>query len=366
MSGLAQRSDDPWLAALPAAVLYGAWAAYANQDGGLAGMGVAALLQGAASLLATRFGLYLLQCLGRRHGLAQRQAPLLVVLLLTAPMAALHWLSGTPHPLASVAPSFVIGWLYFALWAHRHRVAGKPAAPSRRPRSSRSPSAGSARILGAFLSAQGRAIAMLEILGKASSINVRKVLWTCAELDLPYRREDWGSGFRDTHAAEFLALNPNAMVPVLRDGELVLWESNSIIRYLANRYAGERLYPQQAAPRARVDQWLDWQASDLNRSWSYAFMSLVRQSPAHRDAAQVEASLRGWTGFMEILEGQLLRTGAYVAGETFSLADIAIGLSVNRWYETPFEHPSLPAVRAYYERLGARPGFLAHGRNGVP
>ncbi|HBN8236389.1 TPA: glutathione S-transferase [Pseudomonas aeruginosa] len=207
---------------------------------------------------------------------------------------------------------------------------------------------------------------MLEILGKASSINVRKVLWTCAELDLPYRREDWGSGFRDTHAAEFLALNPNAMVPVLRDGELVLWESNSIIRYLANRYAGERLYPQQAAPRARVDQWLDWQASDLNRSWSYAFMSLVRQSPAHRDAAQVEASLRGWTGFMEILEGQLLRTDAYVAGETFSLADIAIGLSVNRWYETPFEHPSLPAVHAYYERLGARPGFLAHGRNGVP
>nr|WP_230963844.1 hypothetical protein [Pseudomonas aeruginosa] len=107
------------MAALPAAVLYGAWAAYANQDGGLAGMGVAALLQGAASLLATRFGLYLLQCLGRRHGLAQRQAPLLVVLLLTAPMAALHWLSGTPHPLTSVAPSFVIGWLYFTLWARR-------------------------------------------------------------------------------------------------------------------------------------------------------------------------------------------------------------------------------------------------------
>ncbi|MBG7024110.1 glutathione S-transferase [Pseudomonas aeruginosa] len=207
---------------------------------------------------------------------------------------------------------------------------------------------------------------MLEILGKASSINVRKVLWTCAELDLPYRREDWGSGFRDTREAEFLALNPNAMVPVLRDGELVLWESNSIIRYLANRYADERLYPRRAAARARVDQWLDWQASDLNRSWSYAFMSLVRQSPAHRDAAQVEASLRDWTGFMEILEGQLLRTDAYVAGETFSLADIAIGLSVNRWYETPFEHPSLPAVHAYYERLGARPGFLAHGRNGVP
>ncbi|MCR3763827.1 hypothetical protein K3Z80_09895 [Pseudomonas aeruginosa] len=127
MSGLAQRSDDPWLAALPAAVLYGAWAAYANQDGGLARMGVAALLQGGASLLATRLGLRLLGRFGGRGGLTQRHAPLLVVLLLTTPMAALHGLAGAPHPLASVAPSFVIGWLYFGFWARRnpgHRQAG--------------------------------------------------------------------------------------------------------------------------------------------------------------------------------------------------------------------------------------------------
>ena len=163
---------------------------------------------------------------------------------------------------------------------------------------------------------------MLNILGKASSINVRKVLWTCVELDLPFTREDWGSGFRPTTDAAFLALNPNAMVPVLRDGDFVLWESNSIIRYLANQYGGDAanpLYPANARLRARVDQWMDWQATDLNRSWSYAFMALARQSPAHRVAAAIEASSRDWAHFMGILERRLRDTGAYVAGEAFTL-----------------------------------------------
>ncbi len=206
---------------------------------------------------------------------------------------------------------------------------------------------------------------MLTILGKRASINVRKVMWTCDELGLDWRQEDWGAGFRDTHVDEFRALNPNAMVPVLLDGDFVLWESNSIIRYLANRQGDEALYPREARARARVDQWLDWQASDLNRSWSYAFMALVRRSPEHADAAQIQASLQAWNGFMKILDGRLAETGAFVAGTDFSLADIAIGLSVNRWFETPFDHPSLPAVEAYYRRLGERPGFREHGGNGV-
>ncbi|WNW10210.1 glutathione S-transferase [Pseudomonas sp. DTU_2021_1001937_2_SI_NGA_ILE_001] len=207
---------------------------------------------------------------------------------------------------------------------------------------------------------------MLRILGKASSINVRKVLWTCAEIGLPFEREDWGSGFQSTHNAAFTALNPNAMVPVIQDGDFTLWESNSIIRYLANRYAGPGLYPVEACARARVDQWIDWQASDLNRSWSYAFMALVRQSPAHQDSAAIEAGCAEWSRHMQILEQQLAATGAYVAGQDFTLADIPIGLSVNRYFETPLAHPPLPAVRAYYERLSARAGYRAHGRNGTP
>lgn len=206
---------------------------------------------------------------------------------------------------------------------------------------------------------------MLRILGRASSINVRKVLWACAEFDIPFEREDWGTGFQPTDAPEFLALNPNAMVPVIQDGDFTLWESNTIIRYLASQYGGDALYPAAPKLRARVDQWMDWQATDLNRSWSYAFMALARQSAAHRDAAATEASCQAWAHCMGILEQRLSQTGAYVAGEAFSLADIPVGLSVNRWFLTPFDKPRLPAVAAYYDRLAEREGYRQHGRNGT-
>ncbi|MBK5374463.1 glutathione S-transferase [Pseudomonas sp. TH43] len=207
---------------------------------------------------------------------------------------------------------------------------------------------------------------MLRILGKASSINVRKVLWTCAELQIPFEREDWGSGFRSTQTAEFLALNPCAMVPVIQDGDFTLWESNTIIRYLAARYDGAQLYPVEPMARARVDQWIDWQASELNRSWSYPLMSLVRQSPDYQDSAALANGIEQWSQNMAILDRQLASTGAYVSGNEFSLADIPIGLSVNRWFETPLEHPHLPAVSAYYDRLNQREGYRLYGRNGTP
>jgi glutathione S-transferase len=207
---------------------------------------------------------------------------------------------------------------------------------------------------------------MLQILGKATSINVRKVLWTCANLDLPFEREDWGSGFRSTETAEFLTLNPNAMVPVIKDGGFVLWESNSIIRYLASSYGGAHLYPADPQTRARIDQWIDWQASELNRAWSYAFLALVRKSPDHQDAELIKVSSVNWTRHIGILNRQLESTGAFVAGQDFSLADIPIGLSLNRWFSTPLAHPDFPAVSNYFERLAAQPGYLDYCRNGTP
>ncbi len=132
------------------------------------------------------------------------------------------------------------------------------------------------------------------ILGKASSINVRKVLWTCEELGLSYQQEDWGSGFQSTHTPEFLALNPNAQVPVLIDDAGVLWESNSICRYLANLHPGSGLLPTAPRARALVEQWMDWQATELNPSWSYAFMGLVRQHADYQDSQRIGASC--WPG----------------------------------------------------------------------
>jgi glutathione S-transferase len=206
---------------------------------------------------------------------------------------------------------------------------------------------------------------MLKLLGKSTSINVRKVLWTLDELGLAYEHEQWGSGFRATDTPAFTALNPNAMVPVLLDGDFVLWESNSICRYLASRYGGDALLPPDPARRATVEQWMDWQATELNNAWRYAFMALVRNSPAHRDAATIESSIHSWNRHMAILDRQLERTGAFVCGDTFTLADVVLGLSVNRWAMTPFDHPALPAVQAYYERLAQRPAYLKFGRNGI-
>lgn len=207
---------------------------------------------------------------------------------------------------------------------------------------------------------------MLKILGRASSINVRKVLWACEELNIPFRREDWGEGFKSPQDAAFKTLNPNALVPVIQDGDFIMWESNAIIRYLANAWGGGWLYPEDPRARAPVDQWTDWQATELNTAWRYAFMALVRHSPAHQDPRLLAAACKGWSYTMGILNAQLERTGAYVAGSAFSLADIPVGLSVNRWFETPLEHPAFPAVRAYYERLTERKGYATWGRNGTP
>jgi glutathione S-transferase len=210
---------------------------------------------------------------------------------------------------------------------------------------------------------------MLQILGKPSSINVRKVLWTCAELALPHTLVPYGAGFQTTDTPEFQALNPNALVPVIRDGEFVLWESNTICRYLAGAHARADLLPQAPRARAHVEQWMDWQAGELNNAWRYAFMALVRRSPAHAEAQAIAASIANWNRHMGMLDAQLSRTGAFVTGANFTLADVVLGLSLNRWLMTPMPpdtRPALPALAAYHQRLLERPGYRLHGANGTP
>lgn len=202
---------------------------------------------------------------------------------------------------------------------------------------------------------------MLRILGRLSSLNVRKAVWLCAELGISFDREDWGSGFRDPRAEDFLALNPNALVPVIVDGGFVLWESSAILRYLAAKFGGEALFGEGLEQRAIVDQWFSWQATDLNTAWTYAVQALVRKRADYDNPALLAQSISAWTSSMAILEGQLSRTGAFVAGEAFSLADIGMGLAVQRWLAPEFEKPDFPHVHAYYERLKAETEFSGHG-----
>jgi glutathione S-transferase len=193
---------------------------------------------------------------------------------------------------------------------------------------------------------------MLTVLGRVTSINVRKVLWALDELELAYGREDWGQPLRDPKVPQFLALNPNGQVPVLMEGEFVLWESNAILIHLAERES--RLLPTQLEVRARVLQWLIWQATELNPPWGYALNALIRKTPGYDDPDKVADSMRRWGAVMTLLENQLSTTRGYVTGGAFSIADIAIGLSVHRWMSIPVDKPVLPAVADYYELLLSR------------
>jgi glutathione S-transferase len=197
---------------------------------------------------------------------------------------------------------------------------------------------------------------MLKIYGHATSINVRKVLWTCEELGLPFERED-----RDARA-----LNPVRMVPVIDDGGVIVWESNVIVRYLATSRGRTDLAPSEPAARAHVEQWMDWQASDFNNSWRVPFQALVRHNPAFRDPAAIEASIELLNRMIGIIDTQLGRTGACIAGEHFTLADIVIGLSLQRWRSIPMSRPHYPNVERYYARLLQRVGLQRYGRDGGP
>ena len=207
----------------------------------------------------------------------------------------------------------------------------------------------------------------IRILGRNNSFNVRKVLWVCDELGIDYLREDYGRGFRACTEPEFLALNPVAQVPVVIDGEAIMRESNSIIRYLAAKAGNEDLYPSDLVKRQQIEQWMDWIAYDLTHALRGAFLGGVLREAPWDNEWFVEQGRKDLIHDMRIVEAHLGANGPYVTGDTFTLADIPMGLVVNRWFMVPgFDKPDLPHVAAYYELLSERPGFMAHGRNGLP
>jgi glutathione S-transferase len=153
---------------------------------------------------------------------------------------------------------------------------------------------------------------------------------------------------------------------VIDDSGIVVWESNAIVRYLAASRGRTDLLPQDPAARAHVEQWMDWQGSDFNNSWRVAFQALVRQNPDFQDPLAVEKSVRLFSEMVDIVDAALARTEAYIAGEDFTVADIAIGLSIHRWRSTPMTRPAYRNVDRYYERLLRRRGFVRYGREGGP
>jgi glutathione S-transferase len=200
---------------------------------------------------------------------------------------------------------------------------------------------------------------MLTIWGRANSINVQKVLWCCAELGLAYKRIDAGGAHGVTNTPDYLAMNPNALVPTIEDDGLVLWESNVIVRYLAAKHGQGTLHPADLRERAEADRWMDWQVTTLWAGLRPLFLGYVRTPPEQRDAAALAAAQRSSEQALTILDRHL-KDRAYVAGPRFTMGDIPAGISVYRWYALPIERPDFPHVKRWYDRLTERPGFRTH------
>jgi glutathione S-transferase len=205
---------------------------------------------------------------------------------------------------------------------------------------------------------------MLKVYGRANSINVRKVLWMLGELNLPFEREDWGRGFRPTADPVFRTINPVGVVPVIDDEHFRLRESNTIVRYLAEKHGRADLYPKDLRQRAIVESWMDWASTELAEGMRPVFHAVVVKNPAY--AGMVESAAKAWAEQMQVLDDHLAEGGPYVMGGAFTVGDIPVGLVVNRWFSIDFPKPDFKAVSAYYDRLAERQAYRAHGRNGTP
>lgn len=202
---------------------------------------------------------------------------------------------------------------------------------------------------------------MLTIYGRATSSNVQAVMWGAAELGLSPERLDYGHVHGGTDTPEFRAMSPHGLVPVLKDGDLVVWESCAILRYLAAAYGdGGAFWPADPAARAPVDMWAEWGKVSFASAFVVPiFWARVRTAAARRDEAALAASLGRFEGLLGVLEGQL-GDGPYVLGGEFTLADVVIGHVLFRWFTIDVPRAPRPVVEAYYDRLCEREAYRTH------
>lgn len=202
---------------------------------------------------------------------------------------------------------------------------------------------------------------MLTIYGRATSSNVQLVMWAVGELGLPHVRLDYGHDHGGLDTPAFGAMNLHRKVPVLRDGDLLVWESAAILRYLAARYGdGGAFWPADPRDRARVDMWAEWGKAELCQNFTVPiFWSRVRTPAATRDEAALVGAIAQFDDYlMRLAEG--LGTQPYICGDTLSAADIVIGHLLYRWFTMDIPRADNPAVAAYYQRLTERPAYRTH------
>jgi glutathione S-transferase len=200
---------------------------------------------------------------------------------------------------------------------------------------------------------------MIKIWGRTDSSNVQKVLWCLGELGLDFERIDLGGKFGGNKEKAYLDMNPNGLVPTIQDGDFILWESNSIMRYLNEKYGNGCLLPGSPEGRASANRWMDWQLSVLNPALVPLFWTLIRTPEEKRDPNTVKSALEKSSAAWQMIDNQLARS-RYVGGDVFSLGDIPSGVWAYRWFNLPVERPNFEHLGAWYKGLCQRPAYQKH------
>ena len=206
---------------------------------------------------------------------------------------------------------------------------------------------------------------MLRILGRNTSSNVQKVLWVCDELGIPFEREDYGQHFGGNKTPEYLAMNPNGLVPTIIEDGFVLWESNSICRYLAARHdKSHAVLPESLQDRASAERWMDWQLSTAQPAFGPLFRSAARTPKAERDADAVAKAVDTAAKMLAIVDAQLGKT-EYLACDRFTLGDVPMGIIAYRWFAFDIERPEMPNLKRWHDALAERAPYKKHVMTGL-
>jgi len=200
---------------------------------------------------------------------------------------------------------------------------------------------------------------MLRIWGRRSAFNVQKAMWTIGELELEHEHVNAGGDVGGLDEPAFRAMNPHGRIPVIEDDGLVVWESNSIIRYLGAKYGHGRLWDPDPAIRSLADRWLDWGLATAQRDFLDLFWGYYRTPEADRDPAFVTERFKRCADNLRLVDAHLA-SRAYLAGDDFTMADIPTGTTLYRYFEMDIERPEVPNVEAWYARLRARPAYQEH------
>jgi glutathione S-transferase len=197
---------------------------------------------------------------------------------------------------------------------------------------------------------------MLRIWGRKNSINVQKAMWAIAETGVTHERIDAGGPFGGLNTPEFLAKNPNGLIPVIDDNGVMVWESQAIVRYVAAKYGAGSLWPEDPAARAIADEWMEWNSSSLQPALMGVFMNVWR-TPEFRRNPQLIRNLVSRCGQIMLFLNKHLEDKPYIAGDKFTMGDIPAGAMLYRYFELDIERPHVPNVSAWYARLQERSPF---------